>query len=248
RVARGGSAAGATLRLAVQSDGVRGLLERSGALEGTPYRVTFARFAFGPPIVEALGAGKVDLGSVGSTPPIFGAAAQTNFRVVANVRLRTQQDDALLVPDDSSVRRIQDLRGKKIAVGKASSAHGFLLRALHRAGMRPSDVRLVFLPPADGLAAYRSGRVDAWSTWEPFSTQARTLGSREIAGGPPDDHGDYFTLAAKVALEDPAKAAAIRDFLPRLRRAWAWADAHPDAFARAWSAESGLPLAVTRPA
>jgi aliphatic sulfonates family ABC transporter substrate-binding protein len=248
RVATGGDAAKATLNVAVQSDGTRSLLERSGALKGTPYKVTFSRFAFGPPIVEALGAGKVDIGAVGSTPPIFGAAAQTNFRAVASLQLKSHQDNSLMVPGDSEIRTIRDLRGKKIAVGKGSSGQGFLLQALHRAGMKPSDVKLVYLPPADGLAAYRSGRVDAWATWEPFTTQAKNLGSRAIAGGEPNDYGYYFSLASKSALEDPARAAAIRDFLPRLRRAYAWADEHPDGFAEAWSQESELPLSVTRPA
>jgi aliphatic sulfonates family ABC transporter substrate-binding protein len=246
RVASGGDARKATLNIAVQADGTRSLLERSGALRGAPFEVRWSRFSFGPPIVEALGAGKVDIGAVGSTPPIFGAAAQTNFRAVASLQLKNHQDNALMVPEDSSIRRIQDLRGKKVAVGRASSGQGFLLRALHRAGMTPTDLELVYLPPADGLAAYRSGRVDAWVTWEPFTTQAKNLDSRAIAGGEPDDHGYYFSLAATGALEDPDRAAAIRDFLPRLRRAYRWLDEHPDQFAQAWSKESGLPLSVTR--
>ncbi|WP_425415787.1 ABC transporter substrate-binding protein [Patulibacter americanus] len=246
RVATGGDARKATLNIAVQADGTRSLLERSGALRGAPFKVRWSRFSFGPPIVEALGAGKVDIGAVGSTPPIFGAGKQTNFRAVASLQLKNRQDNSLMVPKDPSIRRIQDLRGKKVAVGRASSGQGFLLRALHRAGMKPADVELVYLPPADGLAAYRSGRVDAWVTWEPFTTQAKNLESRAIAGGEPDDHGYYFSLAATGALEDPDRAAAIRDFLPRLRRAYRWLDEHPDQFAQAWSKESGLPLSVTR--
>ena len=248
RVAQAGDARGATLKVAVQSDGIRSLLESSGALEGTPYRVSFARFTFGPPIVEALGAGQVDIGSVGSTPPIFGAALQTNFRAVATSRLRSEQDNTIVVPRDSAVRRVQDLKGKSVAVGKASSAHGALLQALNRAGMKPSDIKLVFLPPADGLAAFRTGRVDALSAWQPFVTQAEQDGARAIAGGPPIDYGYYFTLASKDALGDPARVAAIRDFLPRLRRAYDWAAKNVEAFARAWSKESGLPLSVTRAA
>jgi sulfonate transport system ATP-binding protein len=249
RVAQPGDAKGATLKVAVQSDGIRSLLQSSGALKGTPYKVSFARFTFGPPIVEALGAGQVDLGSVGSTPPIFGAAIQTNFRAVAAVRLKSGQDDSILVPKDSPVRTVADLRGKSIAVGKASSGHGALLQALARAGLGPKDVKIVFLAPADGLAAYRTGRVDALAAWQPFVTQAETdpnRPAREIAGGPPIDYGYYFSLASKQALSDPARVAAIKDFLPRLRRAYAWAATHLDEFAQAWSKESGLPLAVTR--
>jgi len=246
RVAQAGSAKGATLRVAVQSDGIRSLLETSGALKGTSYRVSFARFTFGPPIVEALGAGQVDIGSVGSTPPIFGAQTQTNYRAVASARLRNGADNSIVVAGDSDIRSVQDLKGKSVAVGKASSGHGALLQALNRAGLKPSDVKIIFLPPADALAAFRTGRTDALSGWQPFTTQAELDGARVIASGPPIDYGYYFSLASKSALEDPAKVAAIKDFLPRLRKAYDWAASHVEEYAAAWSKESGLPLEVTR--
>ncbi|MDO9407996.1 aliphatic sulfonate ABC transporter substrate-binding protein [Patulibacter sp.] len=248
QVAKAGSADGATLRVAVQSDGIRSLLEASGALKGTSYKVSFAKFTFGPPIVEALGAGQVDIGSVGSTPPIFGAASQTNFRAVASARLRSGADNSIVVPGDSDVRSVRDLKGKSIAVGRASSGHGALLQALRRAGMKPSDVKIIFLPPADALAAFNSGRTDALSGWQPFTTQAELKGARVIASGPPIDYGYYFSLASKDALEDPAKVAAIKDFLPRLRKAYDWSASHVEEYAAAWSKESGLPLEVTRKA
>jgi sulfonate transport system ATP-binding protein len=248
RVAAPGDPTGATLRVAVQSDGIRSLLEASGALKGTPYEVSFAKFTFGPPIVEALGAGQVDIGSVGSTPPIFGAASQTNFRAVASARLRSGADNSIVVPADSDIRSAKDLKGKSVAVGRASSGHGALLQALHRAGLKPSDVKIIFLPPADALAAFNSGRTDALSGWQPFTTQAELKGARVIASGPPIDYGYYFSLASKTALEDPAKVAAIKDFLPRLRRAYDWSARNVGAYAAAWSKESGLPLEVTRKA
>ena len=77
------SAEGVTLRVGVQKDGIRPLLKKSGALEGVPYKIEYSVFAFGPPLVEAAGADKIDVASVGSTPPIFGAAAKSNFRVLA---------------------------------------------------------------------------------------------------------------------------------------------------------------------
>ncbi|WP_342673043.1 ABC transporter substrate-binding protein [Patulibacter minatonensis] len=233
----------------MQSDGIRSVLEQSGALKGAPFKVSFSRFTFGPPIVEAINAGRVDIGSVGSTPPIYGAANRTDFRAVAALRLRSGGDDSIVVPKDSDIRTVKDLKGKSIAVGRASSAHGALLQALHRAGLQPKDVKLVFVPPADALAAYKSGRVDALAAWQPFVTQAEidpSRPARAIASGPPDDYGYYFSLASKSALQDPARVAAIKDFLPRLRKAFDWAAKNPDKYAQAWSKESGLPLEVTR--
>ncbi|YAL82749.1 ATP-binding cassette domain-containing protein [Dermacoccaceae bacterium W4C1] len=245
-VAEGGSAAGANLRVAVQTDGVRSLLRASGVLKDLPYSVSFSQFSFGPAIVEALGASKVDIGGVGSTPPIFGAAAQTRFRVVATVALRNRRDSSLLVPPGSAVRSVTDLRGKRITVPKGSSAHGFVLNILHRYGVKPSEVTFVFLPPADGAAAFAQGEADAWAVWEPFVTQQLQAGAKAIGGGPPDEFGLNFQLASTAALADPARAAALRDFLPRLQRAYRWAAANPQGFAQAWSSESKLPLKVAQ--
>src|SRR5690242_18404150 len=68
----GASAAGVTLRVGVQKDGVRPLLKTSGVLKGVPYKIEYSVFAFGPPLVEAAGADRIDVAAVGSTPPIFG--------------------------------------------------------------------------------------------------------------------------------------------------------------------------------
>jgi sulfonate transport system substrate-binding protein len=238
---------GVTLNWAVQADATRSLLEASGQLADTPYRINWSHFDFGPPIVEALGAGRVDLGLVGSTPPIFGAAAQTNFRVVATVALRNHLGAAILVKNGSPLSSVADLKGKKVAVPKGSNAHGLLLTALHRAGLGPDDVSTVFLPPPDAVTAFGRGDVDAVALWEPYLTLAGP-NARRLAGGPPDEVGDTFELASTAALADPAKAAAIRDALHRLSIAIAWGNDHPDGFAAAWSAESSLPLDTVRAA
>ncbi|WP_265443823.1 aliphatic sulfonate ABC transporter substrate-binding protein [Flexivirga meconopsidis] len=248
KVASGGSASGATLRVAVQTDGLRSLLQASGQLRNLPYTVTFDQFSYGPPIVEALGAGRVDIGGVGSTPPIFGAASQTNFRIVATRELRNNTDSHILVPKGSSVRGVAQLRGKRIAVPRGSSAHGMVLRALQRNGIALSQVQLVFLQPADGAAAFNGGQVDAWAVWEPFVTQAQQAGARAIAGGPPDELGLNFNLLSKAALTDASKVAAARDFLHRLTAAYAWGARHLDEYAAAWSSESKIPLAVAKAA
>jgi sulfonate transport system substrate-binding protein len=243
----GASAQGVTLRVGVQKDGIRSLLKESGVLEDAPFAVKYSVFAFGPPLVEAAGADKIDVAAVGSTPPIFGAAARANFRVVATNQFRNGQDDYLLTKD-RAVTKPADLKGKTIGVAKGSSAHGLLLNVLKRAGLSQKDVKIAFLLPADGLSAFTRGKIDAWSTWSPFATLGRQAGGHSIAGGPPDEHGTNFSIASTKAVEDPKRAAALQDYLGRLRRAYVWAETHRDQFARAWSQETGLPLKVTRAA
>jgi sulfonate transport system substrate-binding protein len=234
-----------TLRVGTQKDGIRAVLSRSGELAQAPYAVDFSIFQFGPPLVEAAGADKIDVAWVGSTPPIFGAAAHADFKVIAAVQEADHQENSVLVPQGSPIKTIQDLKGKKVAVAKGSSAHGMLLSALDRVGMKPSDVDIVFLAPADGLAAYSAHQVDAWVVWDPFSTQAKQEGSVSIAGGEPDERGTGFVIASAKALQDPAKRVAIDDYVNRLSGAWTWAKAHPQEWADAWAKDTGLPPKVT---
>ena len=238
-----------TLRVGVQKDGIRAVLERTGALKGAPYDVEFSTFQFGPPLVEAAGADKIDLAWVGSTPPIFGAAAGSDFKIIAAVKERDAQENSILVPEDSAIRRIEDLKGKRVAVPKGSSAHGLLLNALKRAGLSAKDITPVFLPPADGLAAFSKGAVDAWTVWDPFTIQAQQqLGARVITGGEPDEAGLGFEIASSKALDNEGKRAAIADYVQRLSGAWKWAGENPDAWGDAWAKDSGLPKEVTRKA
>lgn len=245
--ASGGGGDRVTLRVGVQKDGIRAVLEKTGALDGAPYDVEFSTFQFGPPLVEAAGADKIDLAWVGSTPPIFGAAAGSDFKIIAAVKERDAQENSILVPPDSPIRRVEDLEGKKIAVPKGSSAHGLLLNALNRVGLSGEDVQPVFLAPADALAAYSAGQVDALVIWDPFTIQAKQdLEARVITGGEPDEAGIGFEIASSKALEDDAKRAAIADYVTRLSKAWEWAREHPDGWAAVWTKESKLPLAVTK--
>jgi sulfonate transport system substrate-binding protein len=236
-----------TLRVGVQKDGIRAVLQQSGQLKNLPYDVKFSTFQFGPPLVEAAGADKIDLAWVGNTPPIFGAAAKSNFKIIAAVHEHDSQENSLLVPKGSDIKGPEDLEGKKVAVAKGSSAQGFALSALKRVGADQTKVKWVYLPPADGLAAFKGGQVDAWVVWDPFTIQAeQELGAKPVIGGEPDEGGLGFEIASAKALEDDAKKKAINDYVNRLAKAWQWAEEHPDEWAAAWSKDTKLPLSVTK--
>jgi sulfonate transport system substrate-binding protein len=246
------SAGATTIRLGAQLDGMHALMSASGALQGASYTIDWSTFTSGPTQVQALQAGKIDLAGVGNTPVLFGAASRANFRIVAALRGGNHRGDFLLVRSGSSAHHIPDLRGKKVAYTRGSSAHGFLIQALARSGLKPSDVQLVDLSPGDALAAFSSGRVDAWATWEPFRTIALSLTPGGVRTLPTKDDypasGTSFVLASNTALADRAKRAAISDYLARWRRALVWGLAHPEAWLKAAQEESHLPAAVLRDA
>lgn len=237
-----------TLRIGDQKAGSRAVLEAAGLLEGTPYRITWAQFTSGPPLLEAVHAGAVDIGGVGNTPPIFAAAAGSRITVVAAFR-QNPVGAAILVPDGSPINTPAQLKGKRVAVAKGSSAHYHLLAVLKQAGLSFADIEPQYLQPADALAAFSSGTVDAWAIWEPFTSQARLEHkARVLTDGTAYVNGLNFQVASPAALQDPAKEAAIRDFLERLAKARTWAISHQSEWAKVWSAETGLPLRVTEAA
>lgn len=127
--------------------------------------VRWVEFQFGPPLLEALGAGAVDIGVVGDTPPIFAQSAGANLVYVASAPASAS---AILVPKDSAIRGVADLKGKKVAIAKGSSSHNLTVQALAKYGLSFRDIEPVYLAPADAVAAFATGRVDAWTIWDPY--------------------------------------------------------------------------------
>ena len=130
-------------------------------------------------------------------------------------------------------------------MAQGSSADYHLLTVLKKAGLSVHDVTLDYLQPADGLAALASGHVDAWDIWSPFVEQAEAQDhARLLVSGVGYGSPYSFTVAARGALADPAKAAAIRDYLKLLAQAHAWAATHQAAWAAVWAKATGLPASI----
>src|SRR6478752_7561955 len=224
--------AGLTLQVGDQKGGTESLLRAAGQLNDLPYQVQFSTFTSGPPQIEAATAGKIDFAITGNTPPIFGAAAGAKVKVVSAYN-GGGVGDQILVQSDSPIRAVADLRGKRIAVGKGSSAHGNVLAQLNRAGLSPSDVTLVFLQPADALGAFTQRQVDAWAIWDPYTAQAEAdVPVRSIAEATGVTNGAGFGIASDEALADPKRNTALSDLLVRYAKAVRWAKDNPDRWAQ----------------
>lgn len=173
------SATRATLRIGYQKSSTlltlikqRGELEQ--ALKKQGVTVSWHTFSSGLPLLEALNLGDVDISAdVADTVPIFAQAAGARLTYYAR-ETPSPTAQAILVPANSSLHSLSDLKGKKIAVTKAAGSHYLLIAALKKAGLSFSDITPAWLTPADGLAAFEHGDVDAWVTWEPFVSSAVT--------------------------------------------------------------------------
>ncbi|MFD8419310.1 ABC transporter substrate-binding protein [Streptomyces sp. NPDC059466] len=233
-----------TLDVGDQKGGSEAVLRAAGELKNLDYKIKWSTFTSGPPLLEAVNAKAVDIGGVGNTPPVFAAGAGSKISVVAAWH-GTSKGEAVLVPKGSSLKRPEELKGRSIAVAQGSSAHYQLIASLKAAGLKLSDVKVKYLQPADALAAFTGGKVDAWAVWDPYTSQVVEAGQgRILTDGDGVVNGLSFQVAAPGALKDRRKAAAVRDYLARLRRAQDWVYDHPEAWAKVWAKDTGLPYGV----
>lgn len=158
--------------------------------------VKWVEFQFGPPILEAINTGNVDFGYAGDAPPIFAQAARANLVYIAAIPSRGY-NQGIVVPDSSAIRTLADLKGKKVGFGKGSSAHNTIVAALEAAGLSYSDITPVYLGPADAVAAFASGNIDAWSIWDPYLSLAENKNARVIAFSKDVQQSNSFFLANK---------------------------------------------------
>lgn len=239
------AADGVVLKVGDQKGGSRALMESAGVLADLPYRVEWREFPAAAPLLEALNAGAIDTGVAGDAPVIFAQAAGVPLRIVGAWRY-DPKGTAIVVPGDSPLRSAADLKGRRVATGKGSIGHYLALSALDREGIAEGDVRLSFLLPAEAMAALASGSVDAWSTWDPYtSLELLRRGARAIADGRGGlSAGLSFQVANEAAVA--AKRPALEDFVGRLAAARLWSLDHVDDYARRLGEVVGVPFDVAQ--
>lgn len=202
-----------TLRIGYQKYGTLVLLKAKGTLEKRlaeqGVEVKWTEFPGGPQLLEGLNVGSVDFGVTGETPPVFAQAAGADLLYVAH-EPPAPTGEAILVPKDSPIKSVAELKGKKVALNKGSNVHYLLVRALEDAGLEYGDITPVYLPPADARAAFERGSVDAWGIWDPFQSaaekqlQARTL---RDGSGLVDNH--QFYLATRTYAEKNPQVVGV---------------------------------------
>ena len=224
-----------TLRIGDQQKSLELPLQLSGQLADLPYKVQFDQFNSGPLVDQAFSAGAVDAGFMGDTPAIFAQASGVAVQVVTVSRTDGPYDWLVARPG-SAVHTLADLRGKKVATTKDTAPHGFLLRALAKAGLSQHDITLVDVPLLQLGNILQSGTVDAAtvSVQQAVNYQnqnpdaVRLVSAQQLA----PTYG--FELATRTALADPAKLAALEDFARRLVLANVWKRGHVEQWISAY--------------
>nr|WP_294549612.1 aliphatic sulfonate ABC transporter substrate-binding protein [uncultured Rhodopila sp.] len=215
-----------------------GFLEKAFAPKG--YAVEWIEFQFGPPMLEAMRVGSIDFGAVGDTPPIFAQAAHADLLYIA-AELGPPQ--SILLPAGSRIQTLGDLKGKKLAFGRGSSAHNFVLLVLEKAGLRYDEIEPVYLGPADAGAAFERGSIDAWSIWEPYAALfnirpgVRTLTTNTEIG----KQYSFFLGNGPFVRANPALTSAVVDTFTATAE---HAQSHHDEVAALLAEATGIPKDV----
>jgi sulfonate transport system substrate-binding protein len=234
------------VRIGFQKYGKLVLLKSKGTLEEKlkekGFKVVWTEFPSGPPLLEALNIGAIDFGNTGEAPPIFAQAAGAPIQYVA-YEPPAPKGEAILVPKDSPLKSVADLKGKKVALNKGSNVHYLLVKALEKAGVKYSEIEPVFLAPADARAAFERGAVDAWVIWDPFQAAAEAAtGAHTLADGSGIVSNYQFYFSSKKFLEsDPAIVDLV---LAQLSEVDDWARRDIHAVAEQLAPAIGLPVPV----
>jgi len=207
------------------------LVKNKGKLEARlkPLGVTeikWTEFPSGPPQMEALAAGSIDIARTGDAPPISAQAAGSNL-VYVGTSAPKDSSSALLVKEDSPIKTVANLKGKKVAFAKGSSANYLIVRILESEGLKWEDITPVYLSPADARAAFEQDNVDAWVIWDPFyalvqsKTPVRVL--RDSKGLV--TNRDFYLAPKSFADKNAKIIEAIR---AETEEVATWAKANPD--------------------
>ena len=231
------------LRIGYQkSDPVFILLKKEGTLEKRlaplGINVSWIEFPAGPQMLEGLNVGSIDFGTVGETPPIFAQAANAKITYIG-YEPPAPRGEAIVVPANSNIKSVADLKGKKVVLNKGSNVHYLLVKALENAGLKYSDVETVFLAPADARAAFERGSVDAWVIWDPFLAAAETsIGAKVLKDGTNTVNNHQFYLAEESYASKRADVVAI--IFEELKKVNDWAISKPKEVANALAPLTGL--------
>ena len=242
------AAAATTFRIGWQKNSVLALAKRQGALEkrlsDRGISVEWSEFTSGPPLLEALGAGALDFGATGDVPPLFAQAANGNLLYVG-IYTGSPESSAILVRKDSPIQTLADLKGKKVAFKRGSSAHNVAVKALRKGGLTISDIQPLDLTPPDAAAAFKTGAIDAWSIWDPYLAIAEADPDTRIlatARGIVDSFS-YFLANGDFTKDNPQ---VIIDVIDELAKVGAAAQSDLDGTVKAMSEITGVPAEVTR--
>ncbi|MEG3134143.1 aliphatic sulfonate ABC transporter substrate-binding protein [Rouxiella sp. T17] len=235
----------AAFRVAIQKGSIGLILAKNHHLleQRFPHtKISWVEFPAGPQILEALNVGSIDFGGTGDLPPLFAQAAGADLLYVG-YQPPQPKAEVILVPENSPIKTVADLKGHTVAFQKGSSSNNLLLRALEQAGLKFTDIKPVNLAPSDALAAFQQHDVDAWAIWDPYYSAAASHGGTRVLidGTTLNQTGSFYLAPKKFTQANPEFISAV---LQVLSKANSLIKTEPQQSIQALAKSTGLPEAV----
>jgi sulfonate transport system substrate-binding protein len=239
------SLAGVTLKIGDQVHFTESLMQAAGQLNNLPYKIEWSQFSAGAPLLASLETGAIDAGLSGDASVATAFVNGGNIRGIAVSEDANTNAEGIVVAKNSPIKTLADLKGKTISpTTPGSIGQYFLVEALAKAGISPSQVKVAPLAPSDAIAALKSGDIQAWATWDPYLALEKASGFRELTSATGIVSEQEYLNANAKAVASPTVGRALADFRTRYENALLWENTHRSAYASLYSKLTGLPAAV----
>lgn len=235
-----------TVNIGYQKANIFALLKYRGTLDADFKKqgiaVRWVEFPAGPQMLEGLNVGSIDLAATGDAPPAFAQAAKADLVYLAHSPANPKTE-AIVVPENSAIKTVADLKGKRVALNKGSDVNYLLVSALENAGLSYQDITPVYLPPADARAAFQRGAIDAWVIWDPYYAEVETNAKARLVKNAEGlvPHYTFYLASRKFAETYPQTAKQVVDELSSLSD---WANKNPQQTAKILATSTGLPQPI----
>lgn len=218
----------------------QGLLEKALEPQGIAVKWVFSQGSNRS--LEYLNGGSTDFAF---TAGLAAVLSRANGAPINTVYVASRPEwTALVVPKDSPVQSLADLKGKKVAATKGTDPFLFLLQSLQQAGLDKNAVEIVHLQHPDGRVALERGDVQAWAGLDPLMAASELqAGSRLLYRNRDFNSYSVLSVTENFAKEQPE---LIKQVIAAYEQARQWAIANPDALAQLLADEAKLPLEVAR--
>lgn len=212
------------------------------ALKGTKTQVKWTLSAGSNRALEYLNSNSIDFGS---TAGLAAVLSKANGNPIKAIYIASRPEwTALAVSKDSSINKVADLKGKKIAATKGTDPYLFLLRSLQKFGLKKSEVEIVPLQHPDGRAALEQGQVDAWSGLDPhLAASELQAGSKLIYRNIDFNTYGFLNVREEFAKEHPEQ---VKQVIQAYEKARAWITNHPDEAVKLQAEEAKISLEVAK--
>jgi len=193
-----------------------------------------------PSINEAFAAHQIDVVFEAEVPAIVGRSAGIDLRIVA---LDATLKEGVLSTASSSISRVADLKGRRVAVLYGSAMHYGLISLLRQAGLNNRSVSIINMAPQDASAAFASHQLDAWAVWPPWPEQQVLAGGGRFIPNSTIEVQSVVVMDHKFVQEHAEEARGI---VSAIDQAKAWLGDHPDEGTSLVAKNMNLPISVVR--